>query len=377
VAPTPPPPPPDPRLPLVARERERAEALERAGRLRQALDRWKIALTIKPDDAPALEGKARLEARIEQGIGEQVRLGREALQRGDHLEARRHFLAVLALDPANQSAFRALQNEVKEVRFVPHTVRAGESLASIAERYYGDRARSEVIWEVNQLPPNPRLAPGTQLRIPEIPGVPFIHERPRPPAEPAPRVATPAPEATGPEAGRADAPRPDAAREETPRIDPMLAEAREAMEKGDFAVALADVDRFLSGNAQSAEGLDLKKQVLYGLGKVQLGQRRYDESYRTLNQLARLAPDYRDSASLLREARERLIQHHYTQGLRLFREEKLEQAIAEWRIVLDYDPQHANARRNLDQAERLLRNLQQRQQPQPPQQAPPGQPPRR
>jgi tetratricopeptide (TPR) repeat protein len=145
------------------------------------------------------------------------------------------------------------------------------------------------------------------------------------------------------------------------------------MDKGDFAVALADVDRFLSGNAQSAEGLDVKKQALYGLGKSQLEKRRYDESYRTLNQLAKLAPDYRDSGSLLREARERLIQHHYTQGLRLFREEKLDQAIAEWRIVLDYDPQHVNAKRNLDQAERLLKNLQQRQQPPPP----PGQQPRR
>ena len=43
-------------------------------------------------------------------------------------------------DPTNQAAFSALQNDVKEIRFVPHTVKAGETLATIAERYYGDRS---------------------------------------------------------------------------------------------------------------------------------------------------------------------------------------------------------------------------------------------
>src|SRR3989441_5830670 len=51
------------------------------------------------------------------------------------------------------------------------TVARGETLASIADRYYGDRLRSEVIWEMNQLSSRPRA--GSQLKIPEIPGVPF------------------------------------------------------------------------------------------------------------------------------------------------------------------------------------------------------------
>ena len=42
------------------------------------------------------------------------------------------------------------------------------------------------------------------------------------------------------------------------------------------------------------------------------------------------------------------------------REEKLNEANAEWRVVLEMDPANANARRNIDQAERLLRGLEQR-----------------
>ena len=159
-----------PRQQLAAGHRDRAQRLERAGDLRQALDEWKIAMTIDPADTAAQEGRRQLAARLERSIGERLGQGREALGKGEHLEARRHFLAVLAMDPSNQAAFTALQNDVKEIRFVPHTVKAGETLATIAERYYGDRARSEVIWETNQLPPNPRLTAGMHAQDPRDPG---------------------------------------------------------------------------------------------------------------------------------------------------------------------------------------------------------------
>ena len=343
--------PPSPRQQLAAGHKERARRLERSGDLRQALDEWKIALTIDPGDQAAQEGRRQLEARMERSVAERLGQGRDALGKGDHLEARRHFLAVLAMDPANQAAFSALQNDVKEIRFVPHTVKAGETLATIAERYYGDRARSEVIWETNQLPPNPRLSAGMVLKIPEIPGVPFVlpELRPKPP-EPMARPDTATPDWRGRSA-------------EVVEINPLLVGARESLEKGEYQVALADVDRVLAGNAQNPDATELKKAVLYGLGKSQLGQRKYEESVRTLVQLARLAPTYQDSPALLKQARERAAQQHYAQGLQLYREEKLEDAITQWKVVLEYEPEHANAKKNIEQAERLLKSLQQRQQP--------------
>src|SRR5262249_57666056 len=126
------------------------------------------------DNQAARDGRRQLEGRVDQAITERLGQGREALAKGDNLEARRHLLAVLAMDPANQVAFSALQNDVKEIRFVPYTVKQGDTLATIAERYYGDRSRGEVIFETNQLPPNPRLAPGILLHIPQIPALPFI-----------------------------------------------------------------------------------------------------------------------------------------------------------------------------------------------------------
>ena len=240
-----------------------------------------------------------------------------------------------------------LQSEVRDVEFLTHTVRAGDTLAALAERYYGDRSRSEVIWETNQLPPNPRLVAGSTLKIPEIPGLLF--------ARPMPRRDAPAP---APPSAPA---RQEPAREEAPpEINPLIAEAREALDRSDYVVALGDLDKLLSGDPGHREGLSLKKLALYRQSKAQLEQKNYDGSYRTLNTLARLQPDYEDVPKLLQQMKGRLVEQHYREGIRLYREERLPQAITEWKVVLDLDPQHANARKNIDQAERLLRGLEQR-----------------
>jgi tetratricopeptide (TPR) repeat protein len=271
--------------------------------------------------------------------------------------ARRQFLSALALDPGNRGAFDLLQSDTREVEFITHTVRPGDTLSALAQRYYGDRSRSEVIWETNHLPPNPRLAPGSTLKIPEIPGVPFVHPEARKPppvvaAVPTPDVPRPAP---APPAGAA--PGKD---EFAPEVNPLLSETREALERSDYTDALGTVDKYLAGKPGDREGITLKKQALYGQAKEQMEAKQYPESIQSLTQLTRLQPDYEDAPTLLKQARTRMVEQHYTQGVRFYREEKLKEAIAEWRVVLEIDPNHANARRNIDQAEKLLRGLEQR-----------------
>jgi tetratricopeptide (TPR) repeat protein len=351
------------RDPLAARHRQQAEALERDGQLRRAAEEWKIALTISPGDAQARQALRALQTRIDRAVAERLDEGRKALARGVQVEARRQFLAALALDPLNRAAFDALQSDTREVEFIAHTVRAGDTLSTLAQRYYGDRSRSEVIWETNQLPPNPRLAPGTTLKIPEIPGVPFVHPEARRPAPAVAAVPTPDMPRPGPTPGPAapGAPSAPATKDEfAPEVNPLLAEAREALERSDYPDAVATVDKFLAGKPGDREGLTLKKQALYGQARSQIQAQQYGESIQSLNQLARLQPDYEDTPALLRQARARLIEQHYTQGVRYYREEKLKEAIAEWRVVLEMDPGNANARRNIGQAEKLLRGLEQR-----------------
>jgi tetratricopeptide (TPR) repeat protein len=350
-------PPAPPRQALAAPYNDRAQALESDGRLREALQARQIALTINPDDAAARAAAAALQAKIEEHVAAQLKEGRAATQRGAQVVARRHYLAVLALDPNNRAAFDALREQTQEVDGIPHTVKARETLSGLASEYYGNRALADVIAETNKLQPNARLNPGMVLKIPEVPGVTLNRPGARPPSPRAPLPTAPgAPTAAAPPAS---AP-PPLPREEPAEVNPLLAEAREAADRLDYGQALNDIDQLLASSPRNTDALTLKKQVLYSQGKQQLDQRKYRDSYATLNQLSKIAPNYEDSATLMRQTRTRLIDEYYNSGIRYYREEKLPEAIAQWKAVLEIDPQHVNARKNLDQAERLLKQLDER-----------------
>ena len=158
---------------LAAAHNERSEQLEQQGRLRQALEERLVALTINPRDRKAQDAQKRLEGRIAQQTAALVQEGRALVGRGLLGEAQQRLLVALSLDPTNRAAFETMQNDVREVLSIMHTVRAGDTCASLAELYYGDRLRCEVIAETNRLALNVPLRPGQKLKIPEIPGVPF------------------------------------------------------------------------------------------------------------------------------------------------------------------------------------------------------------
>ena len=158
---------------LTVSHNERSEQLEKRGLLRQALEECEIALTISPADRKALDARKRLQGRIAQEVAGLLQEGRSALDRGVLAEAQQRLLTALSLEPTNRTAFETLQNEVREVLFITHTVRAGDTCVSLAELYYGDKLRCEVIAETNRFALNAPLRAGQKVRVPEIPGVPF------------------------------------------------------------------------------------------------------------------------------------------------------------------------------------------------------------
>ena len=90
----------------AARHDRSSEALELRGLLRQALDESKIALTIDPADTTAQERRKRLASRIENEVATRMQQGMK-MAGSSPSEARRQFLAALALNPVSQVAFDA------------------------------------------------------------------------------------------------------------------------------------------------------------------------------------------------------------------------------------------------------------------------------
>ena len=134
----------------------------------------------------------------------------------------------------------------------------------------------------------------------------------------------------------------------SPRLDTM---AKPRVESNGTA-------RPLTASLPRPLGEDVRKpDALYAAAQADLAEQRDEDAHRALAQLVKVSPGYKDSAALLRNVRARLVQQRYQEGLRLLREERLEAAIEQWRGVLELDPKHANARRNIEQAERMLRTL--------------------
>jgi tetratricopeptide (TPR) repeat protein len=82
--------------------------LEQADRLREALDRWKIVLTIDARHATAPQRIQQISTTLREQSKRQVALGKEAFRRRDRQAAQRHYLAGLRLDPHNREALQGL-----------------------------------------------------------------------------------------------------------------------------------------------------------------------------------------------------------------------------------------------------------------------------
>jgi tetratricopeptide (TPR) repeat protein len=87
-----------------------AEALrlEQAGRPQEALDRWKIVLTIDGRHADAAQRIEQLSIAIREQSQRRTAQGKEALQRRDRQMAQHHYIAALRLDPQSLDARQGL-----------------------------------------------------------------------------------------------------------------------------------------------------------------------------------------------------------------------------------------------------------------------------
>ncbi len=61
-------------------------------------------------------------------------------------------------------------------RYITHTVQPEETLSKLAQMYYGDLKKYDVIVKFNNLEDGAPLRVGQELKIPEVEGLPFLAE---------------------------------------------------------------------------------------------------------------------------------------------------------------------------------------------------------
>ncbi len=389
-----------PRPSPAAPFRTKALVLEEAGDLYEALYYWKVVEALDPDD-PSVAGIIRaLETRCSDGAQRHAEKG-EALYKKNRLsKARAAFLTALRCDPDHERALFYAKEKLNGEKEVVHLVKQGDDLKKIAREFYGDPDKAFLIAHFNSLAPGEAPPAGARLRLPLLPremsGAEFDVEkemeaalallneqRYMEAAEAAQGILKYDPNS----AGAADL--LSAAyygmsaallREDKPgealsiarkmlKHDPGNDDAKDLMDdarhrmgsvllqEGKPLEALELAREMLENDPDNEVGLDLRNAVYYQMGGALSREGKPREA---LGMFERVAPGYKDVGPLMTETRKSLktrADQHYRNGVKHFVHERLEGAIMEWSKVLDLDPTHKKAKRDLENARKLLEKL--------------------
>ena len=158
---------------LTAQYLKKANELETMGDLVAALEQYKLALTVDPENVQGLEGRDRLSQKLSQLADERYALGMKYHRQGKYGLARKEFLTALKYQPDHPKASKMLVSREPEKvpEYTVHKIQKGESLSIIAKKYYGDYKKFDIIARYNNIQDATRVSPGQTIKIPSLAGM--------------------------------------------------------------------------------------------------------------------------------------------------------------------------------------------------------------
>ena len=153
----------------------KAQQQETQGDLVEALESYKLALTVDPDNKMALGKRAEFEKKLNALAEENYKAGLEFQRMGRYSQARQKFLTAVRYKPEYPEAVEMLKAERLDTQRVkdsfPYVIKPGEQLAHVAERYYRDYLKHYLIGAYNQVDDATRIAAGQTIKVPVVEGV--------------------------------------------------------------------------------------------------------------------------------------------------------------------------------------------------------------
>ena len=370
---------------LVRQYIAKGEALEKKSLFSNALEQYKLALTVDPGNKKAIQHKKNVLSKL-WGIAQfHYKKGLKLDEQGKYEAARKEYLSALQNWPDYKEAKDKLTSggiadEAKD--YIIHTLKYGESVSLLAKIYYGDLKKHTIIGKLNILKDGTRVNVGQRLKIPVIKGVslldlkqkqenylhskevkPPVVAKEKPVEKPKPTIVETSVE-PGPKKGSVVDNKPV----EIPQVtmEPPSPEIKvpEDYEKGIelfnkkeyakatplfMAVAKVDPDnevlRDYLFKSHFQQGLSLFNAKKY------LSAKDHFESALTYDKNCENCPSY------IEICEETYKDKHYNLGIHYFGKEQLSKAIEEWKRVKEIDPDYKKVVPNLKKAELLFKRL--------------------
>lgn len=295
----------------------RALEYEKEGELQKALYHLKIAGTLAPGDKQAAERIISLQAIIDRKSEKHFKRGIALFKKDQIIKARTELLIALRYDPFHEKAIEYLKSRLVEKDFVRYKVKKGDTVETIALEVYKDFSMDFLVASFMSLDKK-GPAPGSVIKLPFL-----VLESPAQPMN----------------------------------VKTKLTEAQNFFKEKKYEKALSTVQEILEHDPESKEALDLKNVSFFRLGKRLALKRKYPES---LEMFRKVDPEYEDIKETIFDAKANIAKQaelHYRKGVKSFLNEDLENAVMEWGKTLTLYPDHKKAKRDIENARRLLEKL--------------------
>ena len=335
---------------------------ERSGDVRAALDEWKQAKAVSPASSEAEKNITRLQGVASKQAEEAFQEGMEAWDRGNYKSARRSFSTALRLDPSRKEALsQFLEEPQRPEGVITHRIAAGESLSTIAKKYYGDPQEYKLLAAYNKIADPSKLQVGDEILIPGA-GADEAASQPDGAATSAttetPKAETPAesPAVQGapPNTSAYNAPQRLVGQDQ---VEYDYLQGLGSYQKKDYGSAYREFLKVVKADPTYKDALKYYKDSAYQNGRIMLQAGNPEAAYESLKGLSDIDPDYRDARNYLSSAEAQVKEIHYLKGIQLYKQEQLEEALQEWKIVYDLDPGYKKVSYYIERCEQVLKKI--------------------
>ena len=298
------------RYAMLAREHEQSRELK------EARESWEIARTWRPDSGEAEESIRRLDKLIAEEAEKAFSEGIDAWNKGLPRAAHRYFLIALRLDPERKDALaKFFETPPQPTGVHVHRVAAGETLSIIAKQYYDDTSKYRVLAKYNKINDPSKLVIGQKILIPGV-------------------------DTGEDETGDSEAAEDASETEYEDVAKSYLEHAMNLYQEKDYESAAFEFYKVVSAEPGNMEALGLYKESLFLWGDQLFSQEDFSGAYITFKKVSELDPAYSGISEHIDTTVARLKDWHYRRGIQLYKQEKLEEALKEWQIVFDFDPNY-------------------------------------
>ena len=378
----------------------KAETFARQDEPKLALSYFYLAKALNPNDQAITFEIESLQAAYRQKAEKHLEKGIEHFQKNRFDEARRQFLIVLRYAPENQKALHYLRKRLIPSHYRSYKVKQADNLKLIAKKVYDDPGKDFLVAFFNNLKTDQMPKPGTWLKIPHLEAefaVPFfdvkseldkaykaLEQKDYGDAvgitskileydylnKEAAVVRNEAYFQMGLRLVRQD--KYEAAMNMLAKVDEEhagltpafqdahkqeLQRAEALLQSKAYARALTVAQRVLQYDPSNAEASELINRIVCDHGNALVAEKKYAEAMEMVAQGDERSYCISEIKAAIITHLKKQAETHYLQGVKYFLLEDLQQAINEWEIAVQLDPEHDKARSGIQNARHLLEQL--------------------